>query len=108
MAEALSRVCEGVQFARSRAAFPEMKGFSSRNHKYMPAFSEGGRVPNLCSRLLHNCLGFISTSCQTSSGPGKAGIGGNYVWAIVPTCDKKTQLNANILFDPLPEDVVIK
>ncbi|WP_246198574.1 DUF1016 N-terminal domain-containing protein [Wolbachia endosymbiont of Ctenocephalides felis wCfeJ] len=38
-----------------RDTFPDMKGFSTRNLKYMRKFAE--LTLNLCNRLLHNCLG---------------------------------------------------
>src|ERR1035441_2947932 len=38
-----------------KRAFPDMKGFSPRNLKYMRRFGRSGRRRNLCSRLLHNC-----------------------------------------------------
>ncbi len=42
-----------------RSAFPNMKGFSPRNLKYMRTFADHGQMLNLCSRLLHNCRGDI-------------------------------------------------
>ena len=40
-----------------REAFPDMKGFSPRNLKYMRAFAARGRTPKLCNGSLHNCPG---------------------------------------------------
>ena len=39
--------------------FPEMKGFSPRNLKYMRALRRRGKMTDLCSRLLHKFRGFI-------------------------------------------------
>lgn len=46
-----------VDFCRE---FPEMKGFSPRNLKYMRAFAEAWEVTDFCSRLLHKFRGFIT------------------------------------------------
>lgn len=48
-----------------RAAFPEMKGFSPRNLKYMRAFAES-RTRHLCKGCLHNCC---SNPCLPSCKP---------------------------------------
>ena len=43
--------------------FPEMKGLSSRNLKYMRAFTRHTLMRQLCSSLLHKFPGFITVSC---------------------------------------------
>ncbi len=49
-----------------REGFPEMKGFSPRNLKYMRAFAEAWPDEQMCSRLLHNCRG-DTTWCSWTS-----------------------------------------
>ena len=46
-----------------RAAFPNMKGFSSLNLKYMSYFAKICPHLQLGSRLLPNCPGSISSPC---------------------------------------------
>jgi predicted nuclease of restriction endonuclease-like (RecB) superfamily len=48
-----------------RQAFPEMKGFSPRNLKYMRALPKRGRMRISCNRLLHKCPGGTTSSCWT-------------------------------------------
>lgn len=40
--------------------FPDMKGFSVRNLKYMRRFAQAGLTCSSCSRLLHKFPGFTS------------------------------------------------
>lgn len=43
------------QFSRDlRERFPEMRGLSTRNLKYMRAFARAWPKPKLCKRCLHN------------------------------------------------------
>ena len=58
-----------------RAAFPDMKGFSPRNLKYMRAFAEACPMPNLCNRLLHYCPGDTTWCCWTSCPAPKPAAG---------------------------------
>lgn len=44
-------------------AFPEMKGFSLRNLKYMRAFAEAIPMSKSCSSLLHKFPGFTTAYC---------------------------------------------
>jgi predicted nuclease of restriction endonuclease-like (RecB) superfamily len=48
-----------------RLSFPEMKGFSSRNLKYMRAFAEAYPILQLCRPGLHKLLGTITALCST-------------------------------------------
>ena len=45
-----------------REAFPDMRGFSTRNLKYMRAFAQLGPDAESCSRLLHKFRG-STTAC---------------------------------------------
>jgi len=48
-----------------KMAFPEMKGFSPRNLKYMRAFAEAWPDEALCSSLLHWLI--VQAACCTKS-----------------------------------------
>ena len=50
-----------------RAAYPDMKGFSTRNLLFMRAFAESwpGR-PNRETACLHNCPGATSSACSSA------------------------------------------
>ena len=59
-----------------KKAFPEMKGFSPRNLKYMRAFAEawpGGS--KLCSSLLHKYRGSTTVCCWTNCSGRRTGSG---------------------------------
>ena len=57
-----------------RNAFPDMKGFSSRNLKYMRSFAEAWPKPNLCNKLLHK-------SAAVSATPDLAVVASGFVQA---------------------------
>ena len=46
-----------------RSAFPDMKGFSPRNLKYMRAFAEAWPDAEIVQQLLHNCPGATTWCC---------------------------------------------
>ncbi|MFC4277047.1 DUF1016 N-terminal domain-containing protein [Achromobacter aloeverae] len=48
-----------------RAAFPDMKGFSPRNIKYMRALAEAWPDESIVQRCLHNCRGIPVWLCWT-------------------------------------------
>ena len=64
--EAIDTLCGRVPLAHDlREAFPEMKGISPLNFKYMRASAEAWRMSNLCNRLLHNSRGSTTSYCST-------------------------------------------
>jgi predicted nuclease of restriction endonuclease-like (RecB) superfamily len=50
-----------------RDAYPDMKGFSPRNLKYMRAFSAHGLIEQLCKHPLHKSLGITISRCWRKS-----------------------------------------
>ena len=49
-----------------KVRFPEAKGYSPRNLKYMRAFAEAWPDPEVVQRRLHNCRGGIRSRCWRS------------------------------------------
>jgi hypothetical protein len=58
-----------------REAFPDKKGFSRAISNTCGLLPKRGRRCNLCSKLLHNCRGFIFVPCLTNSKPVRDGVG---------------------------------
>ena len=49
-----------------KSAFPEMRGFSPRNLKYMRRSPRLGRTRQLCNSLLHKFRGVITSAFSTA------------------------------------------
>jgi hypothetical protein len=58
-----------------RHDFPDMTGPSPRNLSYMRAFAEAYPDRQLCSRLLHNCPGGITSACSILLKPKTSAYG---------------------------------
>ena len=70
----------GSKFVENLAAdiklsFPEMKGYSVRNLKYMAKFAEAYSADELCNNLLHKFRGAITLFCWIRSRTKSNGCG---------------------------------
>jgi len=64
------------QLARDlKAEFPDLKGFSPRNLKYMQQFAAAGRTSRLCNSLLPKFPGGTTSPCCRPSKTRRSGNG---------------------------------
>lgn len=58
-----------------RREFPNMRGFSPRNLRYMRSFAEAWQRSQFCSSLLQKSTGFITACCWINSRILRSGSG---------------------------------